>query len=138
MSNQQPIQSSRTATAPEVPTSVERTRERPVLTPRTDIYETEGSVVLVADMPGVDESSVDITLEDHVLTISGKTKDTAPGGYRKVYSELETGDYQRSFVLTDRADAGRIEASVKNGVLRVMVPKAKPVQKRIPVTSGRG
>ena len=49
---------------------VERTQERPVFMPRTDIYETENSVVLVAEMPGVDESSVDVTLEDNVLTIT--------------------------------------------------------------------
>ena len=136
MSNQ-PIQTSSASTGTKHAMPVERTSERPTYAPRTDIYETEGSVVLVADMPGVDEKSVDITLEDHVLTITGKTRDVAPTGYRRVYGEFETGDFQRSFVLSDRADAGRIQASVQNGVLRVEVPKAKPVQKRIPVSSGR-
>jgi len=137
MSNQ-PIRTTSAAAGTRHPLSVERTSERPTYAPRTDIYETEGSVVLVADMPGVDEKSVEITLEEHVLTITGKTRDVAPAGYRKVYGEFETGDFLRSFVLSDRADAGRIEASVKHGVLRVEVPKAKPVQKRIPVSSGRG
>ena len=116
--------------------SVERTQERPVFTPRTDIHETDGSVVLIADVPGVDEKSVDITLEDNILTITGRTRDfEVPHGYRKVYAEFEMGDFQRAFALSNKADPNGIKASVKHGVLRVEVPKAKPAQKKIPVMS---
>ena len=118
-------------TAPETTTPA-----RPVFTPRTQIHESEGSVVLVADMPGVDDQSVEVTLEDDVLTIVGRTHDAAPAGYRRIYAEFEQGDYRRSFVLSDRADAAGIQASVKNGVLRVEVPKVKPAQRRIQVSSG--
>ena len=120
------------AEAPQ-PRSVEHTRQRPVYTPPTDIYDNDSSVVLVSDMPGVDEKSVEVTLEDNVLTIVGRTPDFAPEGYRRTYAEFEPGDYQRSFVLSDRADSTGIEASVKNGVLRVMVPKSKPAQRKIPI-----
>ena len=116
--------------------AVERTRERPVYAPRTDIYETEDAVVLVADMPGVDEKSIDVTLERSTLTITGTTQDAAPEGYRLAYAEFERGDYQRSFALSAHADPNGIEASMKDGVLRVRVPKAKPALKKIPVTSG--
>jgi len=116
--------------------SVERTRERPVYSPRTDIYETEDKVVLVADMPGVDDQSIDVTLERNVLTITGRTQDVAPEGYRLAYAEFERGDYQRSFVLSNQADPNGIQASMKDGVLRVSVPKAKPALKKILVTSG--
>jgi HSP20 family protein len=112
--------------------------ERPVISPRTEIFEKQDEVVLVAEMPGVDETTVDVTLEDDVLTISGRTSDVAPEGYRRVYAEFERGDYRRSFALSDEADAERIEASVKDGILRVRVPKAKPATRRIPVASGRG
>ncbi len=108
-------------------------RERPIYAPPTDIYEDEASVVLVADMPGVDEKSVEVTLVDSVLTVQGRTEDFAPPGFRRAYAEFERGDYRRSFVLSDRADAAGIQASVKNGVLRVTVPKAKPAQRKIPV-----
>ena len=114
---------------------VERTRERPVHAPRTDIYETEDEVVLVADMPGVDQKSIDITLERNVLTILGRTQDVAPEGYRLAYAEFERGDFQRSFALSNQADANGIQASIKDGVLRVSVPKAKPALKKISVTS---
>lgn len=114
--------------------AVERIRERPVFAPPTDIYETEGSVVLFTDMPGVDESSIDITLEQNVLTITGRARDLdVPKGYQRIYAEFEPGDFQRSFALSNRADPDGIKASMKNGVLRVEVPKAKPAQKKIPV-----
>lgn len=115
--------------------SVERTRERPVFAPRTDIYETEDAVVLVADMPGVDEKSLDVTLERSTLTITGRTQDGVPEGYRLAYAEFERGDYQRSFALSAHADPNAIHASIKDGVLRVRVPKTKPALKKIPVTS---
>ena len=110
--------------------------ERPVFTPRTQVHDGEDSVVLVADMPGVDDQSVEVTLEDDVLTIVGRTQDAAPAGYKRIYAEFEQGDYRRSFVLSDRADAAGIQASVTNGVLRVEVPKVKPAQRRIPVSGG--
>ena len=113
-------------------------REHPVFSPRTEMFETQDEVVLVAEMPGVDETAVDVTLEDHVLTISGKTRDAVPEGYRRIYAEFERGDFRRSFELSDEADAERIDASVKDGILRVRVPKAKPAARRIPVASGRG
>ena len=113
---------------------VERTRERPVHAPRTDIYETEDEVVLVADMPGVDEKSIDITLERNVLTILGRTQDVAPEGYRLAYAEFERGDFQRAFALSNQADPNGIQASIQDGVLRVSVPKAKPALKKITVT----
>ncbi|MFN0006565.1 MAG: Hsp20/alpha crystallin family protein [Planctomycetota bacterium] len=116
--------------------SVERMRERPVYTPRTDIYETEDAVVLVADMPGVDEKSIEVTLERNTLTITGRTQDVVPEGYRRAYAEFDRGDYQRSFALSAHADPNGIQASMKDGVLRVSVPKAKPALKKIPVISG--
>jgi HSP20 family molecular chaperone IbpA len=110
--------------------------ERPLFSPRTEIFETKDEFVLVAEMPGVDDTSVDVTLEEQVLTTSGRTRDVAPDGYRRIYAEFERGDYRRSFELSDRADAEKIEASMKDGILRVRVPKAKPAARRIPVGPG--
>ena len=113
----------------------ERTREskRPVYPPRTEIRETKDEIVLVAEMPGVDAASVEVTLEDDVLTIVGRTRDVEPEGYRRIYAEFERGDFERSFVLSEGADAEKIEASVKDGMLQVRVPKARPASRRIPV-----
>jgi HSP20 family protein len=112
----------------------ERTRARPVYAPHTDIFETEDGLVILADMPGVSPDGVDVTLERNVLTIRGRTEDSPPQGFSPVYLEYQPGDYERVFTLSEDIEAERIEAGVKNGVLRLFLPKAGPAQtKRIQV-----
>ena len=115
----------------------ESTRARQVFIPRTDIIEKSDSIVLIADMPGVDEQHMDITLEKGVLTIYG-TVDTAYNqDYRVAYAEYGIGDYRRSFRVTDEIDQDKIEATLKNGVLRLMLPKAEQAKpKKITVKTG--
>ena len=116
---------------------VERTRSQRVYIPRTGIYELEDAILVVANMPGVDENSVDITLEKNLLTIKGYVEDNAPKGYTLTYSEYEVGDYERSFTLSDEIDREHIEAEVKDGVLHLHLPKAAPVMaKKIAVKAG--
>ncbi|HLX64030.1 MAG TPA: Hsp20/alpha crystallin family protein [Planctomycetota bacterium] len=103
---------------------------RKVFMPRADIFETAENFVIIADMPGVDEKSVDITLEKNVLTIHGKVESLAPEGYEAAYKEYEEGDYERAFTLTDAVDREGIQALVKNGVLRLTLPKAGPAKAR--------
>lgn len=99
---------------------------RKVFLPAVNIYETKDHVVLMADMPGVDEKSVDITLENDVLTIQGRSGVEAPQGLEPAYAEYSAGDYRRSFSLAaERIARDGIEASVKNGVLKVTLPKAE-------------
>jgi HSP20 family molecular chaperone IbpA len=114
--------------------AAERTRTRPLYTPRTDIFETDDGLVLLADMPGVSPDSVEVTLERQVLTIRGRAEDSPPQGFSPVYREYQAGDYERSFTLSEAIEAERIEAGCKNGVLRLFLPKAGPAQtKRIQV-----
>lgn len=112
------------------PVETERTKTRKVFIPRVDIREAGDAIVLLADMPGVDDKSVDITLEKNVLTLSGRVEPDVYEGYRAAYGEYEAGDYERAFTLSDEIDRGRIEASVKNGVLKLTLPKAEPVKLR--------
>ncbi len=93
--------------------------------PRSDIYELDDQIVIVADVPGVDEKSLDVTLEKNVLTINALVDPIVPQGYSLSLAEYEVGDYQRSFRLSDEIDREHIEASVKDGVLRLYLPKAK-------------
>ncbi len=116
---------------------VERTRSTKVYTPDVDIMEASDTILVVADMPGVDESSVDITLEKNVLSIYGKVEPEIPGKHQLVYAEYGVGDYQRSFTISDEIDRDGIQATVKNGVLRLTLPKAKAAQtKKIAVKAG--
>jgi len=109
----------------QAPAETERTRNRKVYVPKVDIYETGDSMVLIADMPGVDESSVDLTLEKNILTITGAVAPSSMEGYSLAYTEYDTGDYQRAFTISEEMDRDRIEATVKNGVLKIVLYKAK-------------
>jgi len=109
---------------------VERTRPRRIYTPAVDILETDDHIEIYADMPGVDESSVDLTLEKNVLTIYGKVEADIPENLRLAVSEYGIGDYQRQFVLSNEVERDRIEAVVKNGVLSIQLPKAPSAKTR--------
>lgn len=112
----------------------ERTRSRRQFIPRTDIYETDKEIVVLADIPGANEKSVDITLEKNVLSISAYVEPVIPSGFEVAYAEYEEGDYQRSFQLSDEIDRDKIEATVSNGVLRLVLPKAESARtKRIAI-----
>lgn len=108
----------------------ERTRARRVYTPDVDIIERKDDIVVMADMPGVDENAVDITLEKNVLTIYGKVDAEIPEHHRLWLSEYGIGDYQRTFTLSDEVDRNKIQATVKNGVLKLILPKAEAVKTR--------
>jgi len=119
-----------------VESGAERTRDRACFVPRADIYETNDSITVVADMPGVDENSVDITLEQEVLTINGYTTPVEPEGYRLAYAEYRVGDYQRRFTLSEQIDRDEIEAVMKDGVLFLHLPKVEPTTRKITVKTG--
>ena len=115
----------------------ERTESRNVFVPRTDIYEQKDALVVIADMPGVDEKSVDINVEKNVLTITGRVAAEEIPGYRLLYSEYETGDYERSFRLSNEIDVDKIEATVRQGVLRIVLGKSEAAKlKKIAVKAG--
>jgi len=108
--------------------ATERIRNVKTFVPRVDIYEDKDSLFLVADMPGVDEKTVDIELEKNVLTIAGRVENGRIKDGTLMYSEYEIGDYERVFTLSDEIDRDKIVATVKNGVLRLELPKAEKVK----------
>ncbi len=110
--------------------SGERTAHRPVFVPPSDIYETGDSIVVLAEMPGVPSDGVDITLERRVLTIRGRGAPSEHGGYQRVYNEFVDGDYERVFTLSENIDRDRIEATLKDGVLHLVLPKAETARPR--------
>jgi HSP20 family protein len=94
--------------------------------PSVDIYEDEKGIRLHADVPGIDLNDIDIQLDENVLTLTGK-RDEAKEEKRENYQRMERfyGEFRRSFTLPDYADAAKIEASCKNGVLEISIP-SKP------------
>src|SRR3954451_23699902 len=106
------------------PRGTERTRDRPVYAPRVDIVETEDALEVLADMTGVTRDGVEVTLEQRVLRIRGRTEVSLPEGLAPLYLEYEPGDYERSFTLSDAVDPSGIEARVRAGGLHLRLRKA--------------
>ncbi len=110
--------------------TAEHTKTDTIHAPHVDIYEGRDQIILLADMPGVDAQSVDISIEDGILTITGTVERVDTKNRHFLYSEYDEGDYQRSFTLTEEIDRDRIDATVKNGVLRLTLPKLDQVKAR--------
>jgi HSP20 family protein len=111
-----------------VPAETERTRTRKVYVPKVDIIETGNAMVMHADMPGADEKSVEVLLEKNILTIRGSFVPQQFTGRSIFYAEYDVGDYERSFTISDEVDRNRIEAVVKNGVLKLLLHKIPKVE----------
>lgn len=115
----------------------EQTRVGRTFLPDVDIYETKNSLWLVADMPGVDEKSVQVNLNDGVLTIEGNVAMEEYESVSPAYSEYRVGNYQRRFSVSNEIDAEHIRGKVLHGVLHLELPKAEKAKPRqIAITAG--
>jgi HSP20 family protein len=108
--------------------SVQSPRE--TYTPPIDIHEAPLGLILEADIPGATEQSVQIQLEDNVLNLYARIEPPALEEARLIHEEYRLGDYHRSFILSDEVDRERITAELKNGVLRLLLPKADRARAR--------
>jgi HSP20 family molecular chaperone IbpA len=95
-----------------------------------DIIETEEALEIFADMAGVTKDSVEVTLEQRVLTIRGRGEISLPGDLAPLYMEYQPGDYERAFTLSDAVDPAGIEARVRGGVLHLRLPKTGPAKRQ--------
>jgi len=99
--------------------------------PAVDIREERDRFVLQADIPGVDPKEIEVTMDNGVLTIKGERRleeSREENGFKRI--ERAYGTFYRRFSLPDTADAERISASGRNGVLEVVIPKQERVQPR--------
>ena len=104
--------------------------ELPVMLRAVNLYEREHEVVIVADMPGVSDKNVDLTVEKQTLTISGKAEWTEPAGFELRYREFAPVEYRRVFTLTSDLDPENIKATMKNGVLTLTLAKSEAARPR--------
>jgi HSP20 family protein len=98
--------------------------------PAVDIVDKENAYEISAELPGVDENSIDVKFSDGTLTIKGEKRDEREEKKKNFYlAERRYGSFQRSFSIPAGVDADRIEASFKNGVLTVTFPKTPQARK---------
>lgn len=103
-----------------------------LISPQVDVTEDDKQFVVTAELPGLDEKDVEVTLGDDTLTISGEKKsehEAEEGGYRT--AERVYGSFRRTLPLSDEVLADKVEASFKNGVLTVVLPKNPEAPKRV-------
>lgn len=114
----------------EAPAKAERVRPGRVFLPAVDIFETPETLVLVADMPGVAADKVTVDLKDNLLVISGEVAPPVGAGETMLEQEYFTGDYLREFHVGSMIDQGKIEATMTDGVLHLVLPKVEKAKPR--------
>ena len=114
-----------------------REKDTRAVLPRVDVLEDAGGITLLADLPGVPKEALDLKVDGDTLLIEGEVTSTTPQQLQSVYAEVRVPRYRRAFTLSRELDTARIEASMKDGVLNLRIPKlehAKP--RRISVQVG--
>ena len=106
--------------------------------PAVDIYEDDNSVTLLAEMPGISKSGVEVKLDDGSLSIMGSIPDdTEMAGKTVLLQEFETGNYIRKFTVSETIDQDKIEAVMADGILKLVLPKIQPAKpKKIEIKTG--
>lgn len=105
-------------------------------TPRVDVVESDDALILYADLPGVKKEDVSLSCKGNELILRA-TCAPRHTGKKRLYSEYGVGDFYRAFKIAEQVETDGIEASLKDGVLTVRVPKAEAARtKRIAVTGG--
>ena len=115
----------------------EGTRPGPVFRPDVDILQKPDGYVIFADLPGVDEGSVDVRLDKGVLSVDAKFGAFPEHNWTTRHEEYRLGSYHRAFRVSEDIDPAGVSASMRNGVLELQLPKSEATRPRsIPVQSG--
>ena len=100
------------------------------LLPPIDVYEDEAGITLIADLPGVSKERLGVKVNGDNLLIEGDIAVPAPQDMELLYAEMPASSYRRSFTLSRELDASKIEANLKDGVLKLRIPKAEEAKPR--------
>jgi HSP20 family protein len=114
----------------EITTPAEQMKPGLTFTPAVDIFETDREITVLADMPGVKAKDLTIDVRDDVLSLASEVDPPEGPSETDVLREYETGKYVRQFNLSEVIDQSKIEADLKDGVLRLTLPKVEPATPR--------
>lgn len=98
--------------------------------PATDITETDETLTVVMEVPGVERDAIDVNIENDVLRVEARIDFSKYEGLEPLYTEYNVGHFSRAFTLSNKIDQQRIAANVEDGVLTLTLPKAKEAQPR--------
>lgn len=102
----------------------------PAMIPGVDVVEDDAGITIYADLPGVPKDKLSLRIEGETLQIEGEMVSDAPDGMEAIYAEVRVPRYRRAFTLSRELDTGKINASLKEGVLSLRIPKTEHAQPR--------
>lgn len=108
----------------------DRRRDERSLVPPVEIYEEGDALYLVADMPGVTKETLNLEIDNKILEVEGRITVDMPENVTPMFAEVRASRYARRFTLGDEVDTGNVEASMKDGVLTVRLPKQDSHRRR--------
>ena len=100
------------------------------IVPRVDVIEDSAGITLLADLPGVAKDALELKVEGTSLTLEGQVKLDTPQGMGAVFAEVRASRYRRAFTLSRELDSAAIDAQLKDGVLKLRIPKLAEAQPR--------
>lgn len=106
---------------------------RPLVEPRVDVWESDAGIRITLELPGADESTTDLTLERHRLTVSAAVKPRNLEGFELLHGEYDARGFQRMFALSDELDREQIDAVFQDGVLQITIPRIKDARRNIEI-----
>jgi HSP20 family molecular chaperone IbpA len=105
--------------------------QQPQVVPPVDIFENDSGITVLADLPGASREQLTVRVDGDTLVIEASANTiNVPQNMELLYSEAQFPSYRRQFTLSRELDAGRIDASLKDGVLRLTIPKAEEARPR--------
>ncbi|MEJ5990103.1 Hsp20/alpha crystallin family protein [Ramlibacter sp. PS3R-8] len=103
---------------------------QPHVVPPVDVFENESSITLLADLPGVAREQLQVRVDGDSLVLEATAVTAGPENLQLVYGEAQVPTYRRQFTLSRELDASRIDAQLRDGVLRLTIPKAEEAKPR--------
>ena len=102
--------------------------------PATDIFESDHALTMLVEMPGVSKESIEVKVEGDILTIDGRIDFSKYEGLQPLYTEYNVGNFSRTFQLSNEIEQAGIKAELKDGVMKLVLPKAeRPKPRRIEI-----
>lgn len=98
--------------------------------PATDIFESDHALTMLIEMPGVSKESIEVKVEGDILTIDGRIDFSKYEGLQALYTEYNVGNFSRTFQLSNEIEQAGIKAELKDGVMKLVLPKAERAKPR--------
>jgi HSP20 family protein len=105
-------------------------QQAPHMVPPVDVYEDEAGITVLADLPGVSRERLAVRIDGDTLLIEGTAQVNGPANLELLYGEAQPATYRREFTLSRELDPSRVDAQLKDGVLRLSIPKAEDAKPR--------